>query len=163
MKLIDEKGRLLGKINLIDIIVVLLAIFLLTAVCYKVLGPKLPDSRIAQGEVTAIVKCTFKTESVAKSIEKGQTLVFGTDYIPGAKITEVTYTPADYITSDSQGNARLVKHPLLKDILITIHAKTNTNAPILKIGTQELCEGKKFTVKTHTLDIDGTVESIALN
>lgn len=163
MKLIDEKGRLFGKINFIDIIVVLLVIFLLTAVCYKLLGPNLPDSVIAQGEITATVKCTFKTENVAKSFKKGQTLVFGTDYIPEAKITDVTYTPSDYITSDYQGNVRVVKHPLLKDILITIHAKTNTNAAILKVGTQELCMGKKFTVKTHTQDIDGTVESITLN
>lgn len=163
MKLIDEKGRFFGKINFIDVFVILLLVFLLSAICYKLLGPNLPDSGTTQGEVTATVKCTFKTESVAKSFTKGQTLVFGTDYIPDAKITDVSYTPSDYITSDAQGNARLVKHPLLKDILITIQAKVNTKAPILKIGTQELCTGKKFTVKTHTQEVDGSVESILLN
>jgi len=163
MKLIDEKGRFFGKVNLIDLIIVFLVIFLVTAVFYKVLGPKISTSQFAQGEVTALVKCASKTESAAKSVQKGQKLVFGTDYIQAATITDVSYSAADSITTDSKGNLRVIKHPFLKDILITIQAKVNTNAAILKVGTQELCQGKKFTVKTHTLELDGMVESITIN
>ena len=35
MKLIDEKGRLFGKINLIDLLVVLLIVAVLAAVVWK--------------------------------------------------------------------------------------------------------------------------------
>lgn len=163
MKLIDEEGKIFGKVNLIDLIVVFMAIFLVTAVCYKLIGPKISTSQVAQGEVTALVKCTFRTESVAKSVQKGQKLVYGTNYIEGATITDVSYMPADYISTDYQGNVHVKKHPVLQDVFITITAKLNTNAAILKIGTQELCQGKKFTIKTHTLEIDGSVENITLN
>lgn len=163
MKLIDENGKFFGKVNLIDLVVVFLAIFLVTALCYKVLAPKISTSQLAEGEVTALVKCTFRTESVAKSVQKGQKLVYGTNYIEAATITDVSYEPSDFITTDSQGNARVIKHPVLQDIFITIQAKINTNAAILKVGTQELCQGKKFTIKTHTLELDGTVESITIN
>jgi len=163
MKLIDEKGKFLGKINLIDLVVVFLIVFLVTAFCYKILAPKISTSQLAEGEVTALIKCTSKTENLAKSIQKGQKLVFGTNYIEAATITDVSYLPSDSITTDSQGNLRMVKHPILKDILISIKARVNTNAAILKVGTQELCQGKKFTVKTHTLEIDGSVESITIN
>ncbi|MHB8062553.1 MAG: DUF4330 domain-containing protein [Ruminiclostridium sp.] len=163
MKLIDEKGRFFGKVNLIDLVVVFLAIFLVTAFCYKVLAPKISTSQLAQGEVTALIKCASKTESVAEAIRKGQKLVFGTDYIEAATITDVSYSAADSVTTDFQGNLHMIKHPILKDVFITIQAKVNTNAAILKVGSQELCQGKKFTVKTHTLEIDGTVESLTLN
>ena len=38
MKLIDEKGRLFGKINLIDLLVVLLIVAVLAAVIWKLGG-----------------------------------------------------------------------------------------------------------------------------
>ena len=40
MKLIDEKGRLFGKINLIDLLVVLLIVAVLAAVVWKLGGKK---------------------------------------------------------------------------------------------------------------------------
>ena len=40
MKLIDEKGRLFGKINLIDLLVVLLIVAVLAAVVWKLGGRK---------------------------------------------------------------------------------------------------------------------------
>ena len=40
MKLIDEKGRLFGKINLIDLLVVLLIVAVLAAVVWKLGGSR---------------------------------------------------------------------------------------------------------------------------
>jgi len=163
MKLIDENGKLFGKINLIDLVVVFLILFLVAAVGYKVISPNVSTSPTAQGEVTALVKCAFRSDNIVKSVQKGQRLVFGTNYINDAFITDVKSNLADYTSSDAQGNVHVVKHPVLKDIYITITAKISTNAPILKIGGQELCQGKKFTVKTQTLELDGTVESITIS
>lgn len=162
MKLIDEKGRLFGKLNIIDLVVVVLILFLAAAVGYKVVSPKVATSPTAQGEVTAVVKCTFRSDSVVNSIKVGQQLVYGTDFIPDAYITDVKSNPADYVTTDSQGKIHIEKHPVLKDIYVTIKVKTNTNAPILKVGTQDLCEGKKFTLKTQTTEIDGSVENLTI-
>ena len=40
MKLIDEKGRLFGKINLIDLLVVILIVTVIAAVVWKLGGRK---------------------------------------------------------------------------------------------------------------------------
>ena len=40
MKLIDKKGRLFGKVNIIDLLVVLLVLAAVAAVCWKVAGRK---------------------------------------------------------------------------------------------------------------------------
>lgn len=163
MKLIDEKGKIFGKINLIDLVVVALILFIVAAVGYKILSPRISTSPTAQGEITALVKCTFRSDSVTKSVQPGQKLVFGTDYIDNAYITDVKSTPSDYITTDTQAKAHLEKHPVLKDIYITIKAKINTKSPILKIGTQEISQGKKYIVKTQTIEIDGIVENITIS
>lgn len=163
MKLINEKGKLFGIVNLIDLVVVLLILFLAAAAGYKVLSPKIAASPTAQGEVTAVIKIVQRTDNVAKSIQTGQQLVFGTDFINGSYITDVKSEAANVTTNDAQGNAHYVKHPILKDIYVTIKASINTNAPIYKIGSQELCVGKKFTLKTQTIEVDGSVESITLN
>ena len=160
MKLINEKGKLFGVINLIDLVVVLLILFLAAAVGDKVLSPKIAASPTAQSEVTAIIKLSLKSESVANSIQNGQQLVFGTNFINNAYITDVKFNAADYTSSDAQGLVHYEKHPSLKDIYVTIKAKINTNAPIYKVGSQELCVGKKFTLKTQTIEIDGSVESL---
>ncbi len=162
MKLIDEKGKLFGKVNLIDLVVLVLIIGVAAAVAYKVLSPKIATSPTAKGEVTAVVRISFRSDSVVNSVTKGQQLVFGTDFIKDAYIVDVKSNPADYTSTDSDGNVHYVKHPTLKDIYVTINAKTNTNVPILKIGTQELCLGKKFTVKTQIFEMDGAVESLKI-
>ena len=38
MKIIDEKGRLFGKINLIDLLVIVLVIAIIAAVGWKLVG-----------------------------------------------------------------------------------------------------------------------------
>lgn len=162
MKLINEKGKLFGMINLIDLVVVLLILFLITAVGYKVLGPKIPISPVAQGEITAIIKCLYKSDNLVEAVQKDQQLVFGTNYIPDAFITDVNTTLSDYTSSDAQGKVHYEKHPVLKDVYVTIKAKINTNAPILKIGSQELAQGKKFILKTQTIEMEGTVENITI-
>ena len=49
MKLIDEKGRLFGKINLIDLLVVLLIVAVLAAVVWKLCGRKAARSSSSLG------------------------------------------------------------------------------------------------------------------
>ena len=40
MKIIDEKGRLFGKLNLIDLLVIILLIAAVAAVAWKLVGKK---------------------------------------------------------------------------------------------------------------------------
>ena len=66
-------------------------------------------------------------------------------------------------TSNAQGTSIVSKHPSLKDIYITVKANINTNDAVLKVGTQQLCQGKKFTFKTKLVEVEGTVDDIILN
>ena len=62
MKLIDEKGRLFGKINLIDLLVVLLIVAVLAAVVWK-LGGSRAAAAVAGTEKKAVYTVEFEDVS----------------------------------------------------------------------------------------------------
>ena len=59
MKLIDEKGRLFGKINLIDLLVVLLIVAVLAAVVWK-LGGKKAAAAVTGADKKAVYTVEFE-------------------------------------------------------------------------------------------------------
>ena len=70
MKLIDEKGRLFGKINLIDLLVVILIVAVIAAVAWKLGGRK------AAAAVTGSAKkavYTVEIEDVPADIVRSET------------------------------------------------------------------------------------------
>ena len=59
MKLIDEKGRLFGKVNLIDLLVVLLIVAVLAAVVWK-LGGKKAAAAVTGADKKAVYTVEFE-------------------------------------------------------------------------------------------------------
>lgn len=56
MKFLDEKGRLFGKINLIDLLVVLMLVIVIVAVAWKLGGDKLQDTLVHSNAPTVGVR-----------------------------------------------------------------------------------------------------------
>ena len=97
MKLIDEKGRLFGKINLIDLLVVLLIVAVLAAVVWK-LGGSRAAAAVAGTEKKAVYTVEFEDVSAdiaeyAKT-QVDKTLVNDSKQI-AAVITDVRTEPYD--------------------------------------------------------------------
>ena len=67
MKAIDEKGRVFGKLNLIDLVVVLVLIALVVGVAWKLVGGKISNAVAANNAVTVQyeVLCTNVDRAVA--------------------------------------------------------------------------------------------------
>ena len=67
MKAIDEKGRVFGKLNLIDLVVVLILIALVIGVAWKLLGGKISNAVAANNAVSVQdeVLCTNVDRAVA--------------------------------------------------------------------------------------------------
>ena len=63
MKILDEKGRLFGKINLVDLLIILLVLLLIAAVCWRILGARAPGNVATQANVIQadeVVSVRFK-------------------------------------------------------------------------------------------------------
>ncbi len=167
MKLINEKGKLFGLINLVDLVCLLLVVLVLGGVGWKLLGPKVEE---AVAPTTTMVS-TFRIRGaydytlkwLAENDLVGQQLVMGTGYVDDAYITSIRYEP--YIIQDTTADGEPVDVDFgesRQDVLITVESKIAKNAAILKIGTQEVRTGRTFTLKTRTFEMSVLVDSVVV-
>jgi len=156
MKLIDEKGRLFGTINIIDLLIIILVVLLAIGFSYKI---KTKNTASIVKEVTVTVRIPFIYPEEADSLKKGDQLVSGSDFIP-FYIEDVIIKPAAYLTTTSDGRALLVEHPLRKDVFVTIKGKATIVGASIKIANQEAKIGKEFYIKTLKTELKGFVSGI---
>lgn len=164
MKLIDEKGRLFGKLNLIDLLVVLLVIVVIAAVVWKIGGPKIeqtiqsvaPAPRMEYEVICANVSndvCNYALTMV------GDQLMASGEMLDG-KIVNVETEPNYIVTTDAAGNPVNAPNPKAKDLRFTIECAVSQADYAYVVGTQEIRVGKSHIVKTVNLEINGTITRI---
>lgn len=150
--MLDEKGRLFGKINIIDLLVLLLIVAVAVVVGIKLLGGGGLLGNDAQGAtITYTVKVSGVDPTVYDNIKgyKGDALMASGTVIAGSEIMDITQTPhTANATIDTQSGALVV--PLdqdLVDVTFTIKARV-PDVVTNEVGTQEVRIGKTHTVKT---------------
>ena len=67
MKIINEKGKLFGLINIVDLLVLIAAVAVAAGVGYKLFAPQIKESVQPQVELTAIVRVRGATPSLRSS------------------------------------------------------------------------------------------------
>lgn len=158
MRIVDEKGRLFGRLNIVDLIVVLLILAAVAALGVKLLSR---DSG-------ALVEPTKLTYTVKVSAVEPQVYQEILDNIPGQLmasgelldgwVTAVDATPAkNGATVNVTGSAvDVTLRDDLLDLVFTIEANV-TNTVTNEIGTQEVRIGKTHIVKTTAFELPSGV------
>lgn len=148
MKFIDEKGRLFGKVNLIDLLVILLVVALAAAVLWKTVGDKAAES-IAEDpiRVTYTVLCQ---DTPLEICEFAQSQV-GEQLMNNAKKLDSTILscenrPMDAANPDGP-----------QALFITVEAAATTNYNIYKVASQEVRVGYLYNVKTPLFELEGVI------
>lgn len=167
MKVIDEKGKLFGKINLIDLLVVLVILAVIVGVFWKLAGDEVTDA-IAPTAKTMIeyeVLCTAVQTDAARSAEEtavGQKLMSNGSLL-NAEVTACVVEP--YITTnvDAAGNTVAVTDQARSNVRFTITAELASGDKTNSVGSQEVRVGKSHIVKTTEVEISGTVTKVAIN
>ncbi|MPM85586.1 hypothetical protein SDC9_132667 [bioreactor metagenome] len=157
MGIVDEKGRIFGRLNIVDLIVVLLIVAAVAA-----LGIKLTSRG---GGLVEPTKLTYTVKVVAVEPEVYQSVL---DNIPGqlmasgslvdGQVVAVDATPAKNGASlNTVGGALDVTlRDDLLDLVFTIEANV-TNTVINEVGTQEVRIGKSHIVKTAKFEMPSGV------
>ncbi|MGQ9531463.1 MAG: DUF4330 domain-containing protein [Desulfotomaculales bacterium] len=158
MKLVDERGRFLGLVNVIDLLVVLAILLVVGGVAYKLL---VPAGRAAATAVEAEILAPKVYPAVAAAVRPGDRLVAGNAYTQ-AEIKAVRTTPARVATPRSDGTLVLAEDPQLRDLYITIGGTATMGGSTLTLAGQELRAGREFYVKSLTYEIKGTVLRVTL-
>ena len=156
MKLVDEKGKLFGILNIIDLLVILLLIVAVALIGWKVLKK---DG--ASNANRTILTYTVEVKGVDQEVYEGIKA-----YVPGesgigdqlmangsmvdAYVTSVTAAPHEGGLTMTDVNGKKLTFPTEDDPLdLTFTIQANVvNAVTNEVGTQEVRIGKTHIVKT---------------
>ena len=169
MKVVDERGKLFGKLNIIDLLVIVLIIAGVAVVGLKFLGGG-NDAGASGTKLTYTVRMTAQdvsmVERVAEYVDnttgKRDQLMAGGSLVNGYVVDYWT-EPTTY-NRLSTGSIELIdaaeaEAAGLVDICFVIEA-TVGNTVTCEVGTQEVRIGKTHIVKTTHLEFDcGYIEN----
>jgi hypothetical protein len=163
MKIINEKGKLFGLVNIVDLVVALVIIAAIAAIATSLLGSKVTDAVSEKadcyGEVV-IIGCDPRIyNEVLRQDLEGQKLVSGNEYL-NATVEYVWIE--DYVvqTQDSEGVIHDAKDPTKKNIIIVVKTQVAPDTASPKIGSQELRAGRTLIVKTQKFESSGTIRYV---
>lgn len=162
MKVIDEKGRIFGKINIFDLIILLSLLIAIGAVGYKVISDKMKASGIAPTTTYIVtVKSLAMSPSYTEALKKDDKIYFDNFGYVNAKIVGVSEEPAMITVQTSDGNLIETQSPNLVDVTVDIEVIDSHDTPDIRVGRYAVAVGGKFTVKTiYAMGMDSEVIAI---
>ena len=162
--MLDEKGRLFGKINIVDLLVILLVVAAAVFVGLKVLGKGgvLPGAQGGSAKITYTVQVNNVYPDVYDNLlpyvqqEGGDQLMASGTMLSGY-VVDVKAVPHDNSTVSINSSLGALVLPMSDDLLdltFTVEA-TVPNADTNELGTQEIRIGKSHTLKTTHFEFAG--------
>ena len=165
MKLINEKGKLFGLINVVDLIIVVMVIAMVGAVATMILGNRVQEAVSPQVECTAEVCIIGTPPRMLKEIERqdlaGEQLVSGNSYL-NAYIEDVWFEDYTVQAVTDDGIIVYATDPSKKDVIFKIKCEVPKDTASPKIGSQELRAGRTYIVKTQTFELSGTIRYVEI-
>lgn len=150
MKLIDEKGRLFGKINIFDLIVLLAIVVVAAGVGYKLVQrSRTAANPTATKAYIVTVKCSGMPDSFDEALKKDDRIYYDTDGFVNAKIVNIKEDPAVLTIQTGDGHLVQAESPVLKDVYVDLEVDDKLTESDIRIGRYAVAVGlKTFTLKT---------------
>ncbi len=159
MKIIDKKGRLFGKANILDLIIVFMIVVLGAAGFYKLktvnptsfIKPKPVDIRVIVREREEISLDKIKVGDILKEYDTG--IVLG-------KIKNIDARPATIEVQTTSGEIKLAEIPERYDLYIDIAGNAVVNENAIISGNKELRIGNKLVLRTQLYALESYILEI---
>ena len=160
MKVIDEKGRLFGKVNVFDLIILLALLIGIGAVGYKVISNRMKPLAPTTTYIVTVESLAMPA-SYTEALKKDDKLYFDNFGYVNAKIVGVSEEPAMITVQTSDGSLIETISPNLVDVTVDIEVIDSHDTPDIRIGRYAVAVGGKFTVKTiYAMGMDSVVTEI---
>ncbi len=161
MKIVNEKGKLFGLINIVDLSIVILILLIGSVLFLKTMGkdvgPITSDESLQ--EITVTFKSSVRGDEQPKALKEKDQLISLLKPVD-AYITSVVYAPYETPISTADGRQVYSVDPKKQAITVKFTMKTSKGSGIIKLESQEVAVGKQFILKTRTFENNGTIEAI---
>ena len=150
MKIIDEKGRLFGKLNRIDLLVIILLIAAVAAVAWKLVGKKAAETVADTGRT---ITYTVTVEDVNREAAEFASTQIGKSLVNNSKVVDAAIT--DAAVTDRADSAHV-------DLGVTIEGRGQFTGNVYKVGAQEVRVGYEYIVKTSEFELTGIITAMTV-
>ncbi len=161
MRLIDEKGRIFGKINIIDICLVLVIVLAIGGIFLK--KASISETQTVYKDITYTVQIRAIRQPTVEQFQGklGQSLyVTKTGEYLGT-VSDVLCTEAEGLAIDKNGSYIKTTQPDRYDITITVQTEgTETAKGIFTQGGKQLFIGETLNITSETAETSGEILSI---
>lgn len=156
MKLIDDKGKVLGLINIVDLIILILVLLVAGGAAYKFTHKSIQGKNVT---VEFQVMIPFVRPELAQAIKVGDKMVQGGNYT-SVTVKDIQIKPGYSINADSRGQRVESFDPYLKDVYVTNIGATTLTSAAIAMGGQEIRVGKEYYVKSRDYEFKGTIVKV---
>lgn len=159
--IIDKKGRLFGKLNIIDLLVVIFIAAAICITCFKFAS----SSEKGVTETNASIEYTIKVSAVrdftVRQFKEGESLY---DNETGKYIGKISAVKAedsmDYVLK-SDGTYSYAKRPERSDVIITVETKGLINGSgYFAEGIRQISPHSTIIISNNRLKTTGVVQSV---
>jgi len=157
--IIDDKGRLFGLINIIDLAVLLLVVFVAFGFFYRDRDAGTAETRTAAVKVI----CPYLRPEVAAQIHEGDQLLARGQLQP-VYVTELRVEKAKDMGTTSDGELLLQEHPFRKDVYLTLEGPVSQTGAELYMAGQQIRAGlEDYIVKTQFFEAKGEILEVRVS
>ncbi|WP_297282811.1 DUF4330 domain-containing protein [uncultured Agathobaculum sp.] len=165
MKIINEKGKLFGVVNIVDLLVLLAVIAVAAGVGYKLFAPQIVEATSKQVPMTVVVRVRGATPFLVKEVQRNDQV--GKKIVSGSSFTDAVITDMqieDYVQQVTTADGKIVDalDPSKKDLVFTIETTVAEDTAAPSIGTQEVRAGRTFIIKTNDFETTGNIDSVQI-
>lgn len=159
MKLIDEKGRLFGKINLFDLLVVLLVVGGIAAISLRMFATSKQD--VQTQKATYTLEIVGVQEFAWDAYKKGDQ-IYENGVLLGT--LKADGEPQPYKTTElcADGTEKEVEHKLKKNVVLVLETDQLRSDGGYYIGTAEMLNGTGHVVSNGKIACNATVIDIEI-
>ena len=152
MKIIDEKGRLFGKLNLIDLLAIVLVLAVAFAIVWKFGIRKAAESTVSD---PASITYTVVFEDVQKDIADYARTQIGQPLVNSSKVISARVSDAA-----AQESAVTPGHV---DLFLTVEADGTFSGNVYHVGPQEVRVGYEYILKTSCFELTGLISDMEVS
>lgn len=156
MKLIDEKGRLLGKLSIFDLLILLLVIVGIVAIALRLVTPvEQPES----GEkATFTVEFDGYGEAIKNAFKEGDTLY--EEGVALGTVKSVAIEPYQSYELLPDGTVGAVEHQLTFSVTVVVETDRLRNDGGYRVASQEMLNGTSHIFTNGYAAFTGVVREL---
>jgi hypothetical protein len=155
MKLIDKKGRLFGKINIIDLFVMLIVVFILVGGFIRIQKNRLGNEH--SKEVEIIVHIEDVRQATLDAIKVGENLNFYDKNTLFGEIVEKRISPYQDAIQTPENTLVLADVPGKYNLDLVVKCDALVSDEVVEVSNEHMRIGNKLYLKNRLISIKGYV------